>query len=161
MSRSSILPYFVWGVLLLTAPTSFAWSAVDQHEHNGPTRTESGLTLNNGKPWQTDAPLRKGMEGIQRDIKESLPRIHAGTFTAKQYVALAKKMHNHINYIFKNCKLPKEADAQLHLVLAEVVQGQEAMEAHNGQSSGAAMIVHALDLYGRHFDHAGWKPLAH
>ncbi|MBF0191990.1 MAG: hypothetical protein HQL99_12750 [Magnetococcales bacterium] len=148
-------------LLLLTIGPRFGWTALEQHEPNGVTRSESGLTLNNGKPWQTDAALRKGMEAIQRDIKEALPRIRSGALSNRQYVALAKKMHQHINQITKNCKLTPEADTQLHLVLSEVIQGADAMEAQMGQSSGAAMIVHALDLYGRHFDHVGWKPLAH
>ncbi|MBF0613971.1 MAG: hypothetical protein HQL92_02320 [Magnetococcales bacterium] len=139
------------------------WCAVDnqQHEHPAATRSESGLTLNNGQPWQTDAPLRKGMEAIQRDIRDALPRVRSGAQTPRQYTALAKKMHSHLRYITKHCKLPPAVDDQLHRILAEVLQGAEAMESQNGQASGAAMVVHALDLYGRHFEHAGWKPLEH
>ncbi|MBF0628217.1 MAG: hypothetical protein HQL91_08340 [Magnetococcales bacterium] len=162
MSRFPPFARLLLVILLCMASAPPGLAALEQHEHNGTTpRNESGLSLDNGKPWQTDAPLRKGMEAIQRDIQDALPRIRAGSQTPRQYAALARKMHNHVHHVTKYCKLPPKADSQLHLVLGEVLQGAEAMEAQNGQSSGAAMIVHALDLYGRHFDHAGWKPLDH
>ncbi|MBF0342408.1 MAG: hypothetical protein HQL95_15795 [Magnetococcales bacterium] len=162
MSRFSRCSPLLLAAFLLAGTLQSAQSAVEPQEHNNNApRTESGVTLNNGKPWKTDAPLRKGMEAIQRDMKEALPRIHAGTESPRQYVALARKMRNHVNGIFKQCKLPPKNDVQMHLVLDQVLQGSEAMEAHNGQASGAAMIVHALDLYGRHFEHAGWKPITH
>ncbi|MBF0272494.1 MAG: hypothetical protein HQL98_10565 [Magnetococcales bacterium] len=161
MSRFPLLPRLLLVLSLLASGPRLGWSAVEHHEANGTPRSESGLTLNNGKPWPTDAPLRKAMESIQRDIREALPRIRSGSLSTRQYGVLAKKMHQHVHFITKNCKLAPEADTQLHKVLTEVIQGAEAMEAHRGQASGAAMIVHALDLYGRHFDHTGWKPLAH
>ncbi|MEO5333209.1 MAG: hypothetical protein H7839_14420 [Magnetococcus sp. YQC-5] len=160
MYRSLLIITFILMTLLLTGAPQTAWSAVD-HDHNEPKKNESGLTLNNGKPWSTDAPLRKGMEQIQIHIQEALPRIHAGTQTNKQYATLAKKIHSHINTMIKQCKLPPDADAQLHVVLGEVIKGALTMQEQGGQASGAAKIVHALDLYGRHFDHAGWKPITH
>ncbi|MBF0213408.1 MAG: hypothetical protein HQM00_07580 [Magnetococcales bacterium] len=161
MSRFPRRLRIVLTLLLWTGLAQSGWSAVEQPEHNGSAHSESGLTLNNGKQWPTDPALRKGMEAIQRDIREALPRIHDGSITPKQYAALANQMQTHVNELLKNCKLSPEADAQLHRIIAEVNQGAEAMAGQNGRASGAAMIVHALDLYGRHFDHAGWTPLAH
>ncbi|MBF0127980.1 MAG: hypothetical protein HQM02_12330 [Magnetococcales bacterium] len=160
----SCFPFFLRLGLVATLVTGGAhcgWSAVEPDSHTLPVKTESGLTLNKGNPWQTDAPLRKGMENIQRDIREALPRIHAGTQKPKQYSALAKKLHSHVNFITRNCKLTPEADAQLHIVLGGVIQGALALQEIGMQASGAAKVVHALDLYGRHFDHPGWQPVSH
>lgn len=160
MSREHGLTRTILALFLLTIAAP-GWTAVDHGEHQAHQKNEAGISLNNGKPWPTDAPLRKGMEAIQREMRDALPRIHAGTYTAKNYTTLAKKMRAHLNHITRNCKLKPEADLQLHRILVEVLHGSEVLEAKQGQSSGAAIIVRALDLYGRHFDHPGWKPLPH
>ncbi|MBF0263173.1 MAG: hypothetical protein HQL97_15190 [Magnetococcales bacterium] len=160
MSRAHGLTRTILALFLLTVAAP-GWTAVDHGEHQANPKAEAGVTLNNGKPWPTDAPLRKGMEAIQRDMREALPRIHAGTYAARNYASLSKKIRAHLNHVTRNCKLKPEADLQLHRILVEILHGSEALEAKQGQSSGAAIIVRALDLYGRHFDHPGWKPLAH
>ncbi len=66
--------------------------------------------------------------------------------------------------IVQNCKLDKEADAQLHLVLADLLAGAETMQGkgkHEARREGAEKVAKALDAYGRHFDHPGWKPVHH
>ncbi|MBF0180886.1 MAG: hypothetical protein HQM03_12760 [Magnetococcales bacterium] len=150
-------------LLVVVAPlfafTQAGWAAVDHEQHGEAGKSPARLTLNQGKPWATDLPLRKGMELIQRDIQEALPRIHSGTQKPKQYADLANKVHGHVNKLIKECKLPPEADAQLHIVLGEMIQGAVAMQDSVLQASGAAKVVHALDLYGRHFDHPGWTPI--
>lgn len=136
-----------------------AWSAED-HSHSGHAGL-SELTLNHGAKWQTDAPLRQGMESILHDFAKALPQIHDGKMSEHGYAELAEKVHHQLEYMFANCKLPAEADAQLHIVLAQVMDGTETMKAGPERMSGAVRIVQALDAYGRHFDHSGWTPLKH
>jgi hypothetical protein len=55
-------------------------------------------------------------------------------------------------------------DAQLHLVLAEIMHGSSAMKGQEKgvpSQAGAEKIVGALDAYSRHFDHPGLQGLAH
>ncbi len=142
--------------LALAAP---AW-ATEDHSHSGHAGL-SELTLNHGAKWETDAPLRKGMDGMRHDVGAALPQIHDGKLPAPGYSELAEKVHGHLEYMFSNCKLPEAADAQLHLVLAEVMGGVDAMKAGPDRTAGAVKIVQALDAYGRHFDHPGWTGLKH
>lgn len=137
-----------------------AWAA-QEHSHEGGAGSLSELTLNNGAKWQTDAPLRKGMEGIRHDLAAALPRIHDGKLPAEGYGQLAEKVHGHVEYMVGNCKLPPEADAQLHLVLAQMMDGADAMKSGPDRTTGAVKIVQALDAYGRHFDHPAWSSPAH
>jgi hypothetical protein len=63
-----------------------------------------------------------------------------------------------------NCKLPQNADAMLHLVLADIIAGSDAMQGKlpgTKARDGAVKIVHALDSYGKYFDHPGWSGLKH
>jgi hypothetical protein len=140
--------------------TAIAWSA-EGHSHDGHAKSSSGIVLNDGKLWQTDAPLRKGMDGIRYDMEAALPRIHNATLSREHYATLVKRVRGHIEDMVKNCKLSPAADAQLHGLLAEIVAGADAMESETSQLSGAVKIIQALNAYGHHFEHPGWKPVAH
>jgi hypothetical protein len=140
--------------------TDIAWSA-EEHGHDGHVKSSPGLVLDSGELWQTDAPLRKGMEGIRHDMEAVLPRIHNATLSGEQYAALVIGVRNHVENMVKNCKLSPEADAQLHGVLAEIIAGADVMETRASQSFGAVKIVQALNAYGRHFEHPGWKSVDH
>jgi len=118
------------------------------HEH-GHAADEPQLVLNQGKKWPTDAPLRQGMENIRSALGGGM-----------KYGALATKVSTEVAGIVQNCKLEPEADAQLHLVIADIMAGVEALEGKaKGETrrAGAEKIARALVAYGEHFDHAGWN----
>ena len=136
-----------------------AFAANDAHEH-GHGAQEAKLVLDHGKKWQTDAPLRQGMSNIRGAVAADMKAIHANKATPKQYVALAAKVNAEVAGIVQNCKLPPEADAQLHIVVAELMAGAEAMEGKEKgvtRRAGAERVAKALNAYGEHFEHAGWK----
>lgn len=135
-----------------------AYAAEHSHDHHGGIEQ---LVLNQGQKWITDAPLRKGMEGIRADMAANLDRIHDNSMSQAQYNALADKLNGHVEYMVVNCQLPRDADDQLHLVLAEVLGGMEQMRSGTDNQAGAVKVVHALDAYGKYFEHANWTPLAH
>lgn len=138
---------------------SGAWAETHRHDHGG---APGQLTLNAGKKWPTDAPLRTGMENIRETMAHSLHGIHEGKLSGQKYGELARKVNAEVGHIVANCKLAPEADAQLHLVIADIVEGVEAMEGKaRKRQSGAVKVVSALEKYGAYFDHPGWKPLEH
>lgn len=128
------------------------------HSHSHGEEKHAQLTLNDGKKWGTDKSVRQGMSRIRNTMAAALPAIHSGKTTAGQYLALARKMNDQITLMVKNCKLDQQADTMLHLVLAEIIAGTDAMMVHDGSDphKGAEKIVHALDNYGAYFDHPGW-----
>ena len=131
------------------------------HDH-GHAAGEVKLLLNQGQKWTTDAPLRQGMDNIRGALAKNVKAIHADKATPKQYDALAAKVTGEVAGIVQNCKLEPAADEQLHLVIAELMAGAEAMEGKvKGETrrAGAERIAKALNAYGEHFDHAGWKRL--
>lgn len=138
-----------------------AFAANDAHEH-GHGAQEAKLVLDHGKKWQTDAPLRQGMDNIRGAVSADLKAIHANRATPKQYAALAAKVNAEVAGIVQNCKLPPEVDAQLHIVVAELMGGAEAMQGKEKgvtRRAGAERVAKALNAYGEHFEHAGWKRL--
>jgi len=148
--------------LSTAALLSMSPAIVSAQDHSHSHAAEPAqLTLNHGKKWATDDNLRKGMSRIRDALAAELPAIHSGKATAEQYRALAKKTNDQIAFMVKNCKLEPEADAMLHLVLADVIAGADAMTAqsHSEQHKGAAKIAHALESYATYFEHPGWRGL--
>jgi hypothetical protein len=131
------------------------------HSHSHDAAEPAQLTLNNGRKWATDDNLRLAMSRIRDALSAELPAIHSGKATTEQYRTLAQKANDQIAFMVKNCKLEPEADAMLHLVLADIIAGADAMMGQDSSEThkGAAKIAHALDNYAAYFDHPGWRGL--
>ena len=155
-TNKSIISMAIALCLVLGAPAF----AAEPHAH-GNKAAAVHLRLDNGKKWQTDDVLRRGMSEIRTVLAESLTPIHENVFTPKQYDALAARIQAQIDYVVSNCKLPEKADQQLHLVLEQIIEGVAEMKAATRPSQGAAKIARALAQYGEYFDHVGWRPLVH
>jgi hypothetical protein len=96
------------------------------------------------------------MSDIRAAMAIAFPQIHVGQFTSAQYGALAARIQERVEHVVGNCRLPDEADAQLHVVLAEIVAGTEAMRSGSDRMGGAMRVIQAIEAYGRHFDHPDW-----
>ncbi len=133
-----------------------------EHDHGASSAAPLVLALKQGRKWPTDASLRQGMGRIRDAMEEPMPAIYAAKADSAQFEIRAKRVNEQIAFIVQNCKLDKEADAMLHLVLAEIIAGAEAMEGKNkvlDRRSGAVKVMHALENYDRYFDHPGWRPM--
>jgi hypothetical protein len=137
-------------------------SAQTQHEHmhqsSGAAITQ--LQLDQGKKWPTDPSLRSGLAAIQAAFDADHPAIHAGQETDAQYAALAGRIEAQVQGIVANCKLPPAADANLHFVIADLLQGVSLMRGEDPKRSrhdGAALVHGALRAYPKYFDDPGWK----
>ncbi len=144
--------------LALTPAVSSAQASPPAHEHAG----HGNLALDHGKKWSTDAALRTGMNNIREQVGPRLGAIHSGKLTTAQYSELAQKVEAEVGYIVANCKLEPKADAMLHLVIADIGAGVDALAGRSTSlrpAQGAAAIVTALNEYNRFFRHPGWKAI--
>jgi hypothetical protein len=160
-------PGFVVLTLVAAALAFATFSVRAQHEHehghDHATATAAivNLKLDGGEKWPTDASLRKGMAEIHAAFEADHPAIHAGKESDAQYEALAGRIEAQVNAIVANCKLPPAADANLHYVIADLLQGVGLMRGQDPQRSrhdGAALVHGALRAYGQYFDDPHWKP---
>ena len=146
---------------ILLASASLA--AGHQHAHET-TAAPTQLTLNEGRQWETDAALRSGMDNIRATLAASLHDIEHQRLSAKKYGALAARVESEVTKIVAHCKLSPEADAQLHLVIAEIMAGADAMAGKDRQrqrADGAGQVLAALDNYAVYFRHPGWQAIKH
>ena len=145
--------------LALSSPLAVL-AASDAHDHG--KSAPHKLELNAGKKWGTDDALRKAMSGIQTSVTQTLPAAHAGKASAADYDAFGKDVTAQVTYMVENCKLAPQADAQLHIIVADLMAGVEAAQGKHGEkkrASGVVKVAQAANAYGKHFDHAGWKAI--
>jgi hypothetical protein len=147
------------GLWLAVAGTTVA--ATDQHHAGHAHEPPAQLALDHGKPWATDAPLRKGMDALRAAFAGRLEAIHAGTLAADDYSALGAKVETEVATLVAECKLEPKADAVLHAIVAELLAAAELLQgrAPGTPAYGAHRAVTALNDYGRTFDHPQWQPL--
>lgn len=159
MSRSLFCAIAAGAVGLATTTTARAQND-HAHRHDSAAAAVEQLQLDGERKWPTDAPLRAGMATIHAAFEADHPAIHAGQQTDAQYQALADRIETQVNSIVANCKLPPAADANLHLVIADLLQGISLMRGQDAQRTrhdGAALVHGALEAYGRYFDDPAFK----
>lgn len=163
MKTNFVASLAAFTLILATGLSQAAVAAEEHHHHHGDGGSAvQKLQLNAGKKWATDAPLRQSMDEVNRAMRQALPSIHNNRFGQADYQALAATINQKVAYAIEHCRLEPEADAMLHLVIAELMAGAEAMEGKTAGSrhDGAVRVLQALKSYGKYFQHPGWKVAA-
>lgn len=145
---------------LVAAAAALPVAAVEDHsQHQASDHTQ--LSLDHGRKWATDKPLREGMTHIRATMAGKLKQIHQDQLTAEQYHALGAAIQQQVSAIIAQCKLDPKADAMLHIVLADLLAGADAMQGNGAMTpaSGAHQVVEAMNAYGNYFNHPGWRSL--
>lgn len=133
--------------------------AAEGHPHaHGSSETQQ-LQLNAGKKWATDKPLRLAMRDINRAMTKALPLIHQERFSDQDYQALADVVNKKVAYALAHCQLAPQADAMLHVIIANLLAAAETMAGNTAHSrhDGAVQALEALHDYGQYFQHPAWK----
>ncbi len=150
----------IFTALLLSAALAAPLASLAATAHDHGSAAPQQLQLNAGKKWDTDAPLRQAMGAVHKSVAQLLPAAHAGKATPADYDAFGNAVNQQVAYMVEHCKLPADADAQLHIVVAELMAGAEAAQGKHGEGQRAAGVVQvakASNAYGKHFSHPGWK----
>lgn len=150
---------FALGFALPLAIAAGPLQAAQTHDHG---HAAAELALDHGQKWATDDPLRQAMGNLHQAVARALPEAHAGALSDAGYDALGAQANRELAYIVENCKLEPQADAVLHVILADVVEGAGiAGGQHTGQAraAGVVRLAEALNRYGEYFDHPGWQAI--
>lgn len=134
------------------------------HHHH----SDGKLRLNKGDKWPTDTPLRQGMKNIRIATDKAMQSAHASpdhNLSQQQADKLAEQIDLQVNNMFAQCKLPPDADAVLHTLLADMLQAARQLKAP-GISDNHAMqqsrihallnIQNSLELYPKYFYDNEW-----
>ena len=165
-SRTGVLDWLggLSGDVLVGMDAGFGFAAVPPQApaHSRDATTPNKLSLDQGRKWTTDAPLRDGMNRIRTLVEPQLAAAHAGKLSPAQYAALARRIETEVGGIVISCKLEPTADAVLHIVIGEIGAGTAAMVGKTAPprpAQGLVQVAKALNDYGGHFDHPGFKPI--
>lgn len=112
-----------------------------------------GLVLNDGEKWPTDAALRQAMSRLRSQLL-TLPA--AAPPSAAQAMELAATVHREVGFMVQHCQLAPAADAVLHVLLARLLAGAEALGDAGRRAAGVAGIRQALTQYPAYFAPSGW-----
>lgn len=141
--------------LTITAPLKAETNAAD-HSHGHDEHAAAGLSLDQGKKWQTDAPLRQGMLSIKDAAMKAAGAFHHDALTKPDAEKLAKHVNDQVAYLVANCKLEPQADATLHVLIGEMLQGAEILSKKPLSADGLPKIIKTLQMYPDYFNHPGW-----
>lgn len=158
-SRSTFASVAIVAMASILGSIQLSHSEQSGHAHGQADAAVKQLELNAGAKWASDESLRSGMAAIRAAFDEDHGAIHAGTESDAQYATLADRIERQVQAIVVNCKLTAEADANLHYIVADLLQGVSLMRGADPQRSrhdGAALVHGALLAYPRYFDDAGW-----
>ena len=158
-TKRTLLGALVAGVLAAgTAAGTSAWAASDHAQQHA--TAAHALKRHAGQQGASDEPLRQGMAKIRDAVEAKLPAVHRGKLSGAQYDALGGEIDAQIAGIVSNCKLDPAADEVLHVILADMMEGNEVVQGKRAtakRSSGVVKVVRSLEQYGKYFEHPGWK----
>jgi len=130
-----------------------------QHSHGQEEHAVSGLNLNHGEKWKTDAALRQGMQAINNAVRRAVPAYHDDALTKTDADKLAKQINEQVNYLVANCKLEPGADATLHVLIGELLTAAARQSEEPLSGQGVSVMIDTLQQYPVYFDHPGWNEL--
>lgn len=143
--------------LAITLPLNAEVNPTDHHSHN--EQAMPVLTLDQGKKWSIDEPLRQGMESINAAVKNTLGAYHNNSLSKQDADKLAKHINDQVSYLISNCKLTPQADETLHVLISELLSGADQLSKKPLSSQGLPVIVEALHLYPLYFEHSEWQAI--
>ena len=143
-------------VPIAPAPDAATTAAADEHEHHRGASANATLERPpGGGKWATDAPLRQGMERIHGAMADALPAFEKGELAPNTAIALAVEVRDQVQYLIANCKLEPAADAQLHIVIGQMLAAADALSKEPMSTEGMPRLHDAMQLYGDYFEHPG------
>lgn len=118
------------------------------HADHAGSSAQSGLSLNHGVKWPTDASLRQAMSEVKK-LVNAIPEGSASD--AKQAAQVAAGVRAHVAFMVNNCKLEPEADAVLHILIADLMKGADEIEGSESKAQGLNRLRAALIAYPQYF----------
>ena len=155
MKRNAAL--FIAMLALGAAAPAFA----SPHPHQDHAATQALTFDQGGRKWETDEPLRRHMGEIRSALAAKSSRILTGKLTDEEAFALGAAIEARVAAIVTDCKLPPAADANLHLVVADLVRAADILQGRTKERAqrGTAVASRATQMYATYFNHPGWKPV--
>ena len=135
-----------------------ASESVDHSRHHAKAAVTDAAT----GPFATDAPLRAGMGRVRKSV-ESLTALTALTASSSvgaagesgvddtRVLGMTAEIRSAIQSIFAECRLPPDADAALHPLLADLLQASAALTDAPSSLTPVAQMQRVMTRYDAKF----------
>jgi hypothetical protein len=138
-------------LLVLAIPVAQA-----QHEHEHDDHAAAAAPASNPpQRFETDAALREGMGRIHEALN-ALRHYEMGHMPESIAVEKVDEIKSSIDYLFANCKLPPDADAALHIILAPLLGAVQSFEKNPKDMTAVTHMREAVDDYPHRFNDPEW-----
>ncbi|NBB93864.1 MAG: hypothetical protein GVY32_11940 [Gammaproteobacteria bacterium] len=145
-------------LVLSLAHPALAQQDEHRHEaHDGHTERQLELQLPEHGKWAGDESLRQGMVELKAAFEPAHQAYREDSFDAGRAAALADRVEETVHFMFANCQLPADADAELHKLLAAALGAAESLRQSDDLHQGLHRLHRVLQTYSDHFEHPGWE----
>lgn len=143
--------------IVATAASLSAIAAIDPHAEHATAAPPHRLALDHGRKWKTDEPLRAGMAGIRAALGTLQAPKKQRPIGDADYRDVGLAIEKSVGDIVARCRLPPAADANLHIIVAELVAAADTLQGKTAAkpASGLRQARRALLDYERFFDDHG------
>jgi hypothetical protein len=131
--------------------------ATIQRDHDGHT---AAVPVASGQRWATDAALREVMTRLRHALGAVQLGDPARPLGASQAVQLQAAVEESVSFLIAHCELPEQADAALHELLADLLEGAKALAEPAERDQGAQRILATLHRYPEVFAAPHWREAA-
>lgn len=130
-----------------------SYAAENSHHSHGGSSNASEVKPD--KKFIADEALKERMNSILSAMQK-LNKTGSASEKKKKVVTTGGRVESVVQDIFKNCKLVPDADAAIHPILAEILEGAHLLK-KGIEKDGHERIHKALLKYGDNFEHSGWN----
>jgi len=149
----------LFAILMIIGLSGVADAQQEGHEP-GHHEMHAGGELDLQRPetgkWASDESLRQGMSELKAAFEPAHAAYRNDSFDAQQASELADTIEQKVNFMFANCRLPADADAELHKLLAGALGAGGSLRQSEKLHDGLHRLHRVLQAYGDHFEHPGW-----
>ena len=156
--KTAIYRIAALALLVMLATPVLGQQNGQKHEHEA---MHSNDDLNLQRPdegkWASDASLRQGMSELKKAFEPAYGAYRNGEFDAEQASGLADAIEEEINFMIANCRIPADADAELHKLLAAALGAAKSLRESEHLHEGLHQLHRVLQAYPDYFQHPDWS----
>jgi len=108
-----------------------------------------------------ECPSHSNLNHPRYSLSLPSPRLCLGRGLGDREVAGLRRCQTPTPYMFDSCHLDPEPDAQLHILLANLMQAADTLRGDDNHYPGVHRVHQSLKAYSETFKHPGWKPVSH
>lgn len=156
--KTTIYRIIAFTLLAVLAAPVLAQYEAQAHDHEAMHGSdELDLQRPDEGKWASDESLRQGMTEMRSAFKPHHAAYKEGNFDAQKAADLADSVEGKVNFMFANCRLPAEADAELHKLLAAALGAARSLRESDEPHEGLHQLHRVLQAYPEYFQHPDWS----